>query len=126
MFPLSRRFVVDFSDLKSEDFFDMFRFDQGSADLAEGQSMASAGQHAFRAELYRPSILYTLAERLVSLVALVLAAPVILLIMLAVRIDSLGSGFKCNTHGRQGIGCCDGQTKQAPQQRGTWRDLRRA
>jgi hypothetical protein len=40
--------------------------------------------------------------------------------------DSLGSSFKCNTHGPQGIGCCDGQTKQAPQQRGTWRDLRRA
>ena len=38
----------------------------------------------------------------------------------------LGSSFKCNTHGPQGIGCCDGQTKQAPQQRGTWRDLRRA
>ena len=40
--------------------------------------------------------------------------------------DYLGSSFKCNTHGPQGIGCCDGQTKQAPQQRGTWRDLRRA
>jgi hypothetical protein len=24
---------------------------------------------------------------------------------------SLGSSFKCNTHGPQGIGCCDGQTK---------------
>jgi hypothetical protein len=39
---------------------------------------------------------------------------------------SLGSSFKCNTRSPQGIGCCDGQTKQAPQQRGTWRDLRRA
>ena len=38
----------------------------------------------------------------------------------------LGSSFKCNTHGPKGIGCCDGQTKQAPQQRGTWRDLCRA
>jgi hypothetical protein len=26
----------------------------------------------------------------------------------------LGSSFKCNTHGPQGIGCCDGQTIQAP------------
>ena len=39
---------------------------------------------------------------------------------------SLGSSFKCNTQRPQGIGCCDGQTKQAPQQRGTWRDIRRA
>ena len=38
----------------------------------------------------------------------------------------LGSSFKCNTRNPQGIGCCDGQTKQAPQQRGTWRDFRRA
>jgi hypothetical protein len=37
--------------------------------------------------------------------------------------DSLGSSFKCNTQRPQGIGCCDGQTKQAPQQRGTWRDF---
>jgi hypothetical protein len=29
--------------------------------------------------------------------------------------DSLGSSFKCNTSGPLGIGCCDGQTKQAPQ-----------
>jgi hypothetical protein len=35
----------------------------------------------------------------------------------------LGSSFKCNTQRPQGIGCCDGQTKQAPQQRGTWRDF---
>jgi hypothetical protein len=28
---------------------------------------------------------------------------------------SLGSSFKCNTSGPLGIGCCDGQTKQAPQ-----------
>jgi hypothetical protein len=27
----------------------------------------------------------------------------------------LGSSFKCNTSGPLGIGCCDGQTKQAPQ-----------
>ena len=40
--------------------------------------------------------------------------------------QGLGSSFKCNTHSPQGIGCCDGQTKQAPQQRGTWRDFRRA
>ena len=39
---------------------------------------------------------------------------------------ALGSNFKCNTHGPQGIGCCDGQTIQAPRQRGTWRDIRRA
>jgi len=39
---------------------------------------------------------------------------------------SLGSNFKCNTRSPQGIGCCDGQTWQAPQQRGTWRDFRRA
>lgn len=38
----------------------------------------------------------------------------------------LGSSFKCNTQSPQGIGCCDGQTKQAPQQRGTCRDIRRA
>ena len=29
--------------------------------------------------------------------------------------DFLGSSFKCNTSGPLGIGCCDGQTKQAPQ-----------
>jgi hypothetical protein len=29
--------------------------------------------------------------------------------------QSLGSSFKCNTSGPLGIGCCDGQTKQAPQ-----------
>ena len=40
--------------------------------------------------------------------------------------ESLGSNFKCNTRSPQGIGCCDGQTWQAPQQRGTWRDFRRA
>ena len=27
------------------------------------------------------------------------------------RYVSLGSSFKCNTFGPQGIGCCDGQTK---------------
>ena len=42
------------------------------------------------------------------------------------RCRSLGSNFKCNTRSPQGIGCCDGQTWQAPQQRGTWRDFRRA
>jgi hypothetical protein len=42
------------------------------------------------------------------------------------EIETLGSNFKCNTRSPQGIGCCDGQTKQAPQQRGTWRDFRRA
>jgi len=35
----------------------------------------------------------------------------------------LGSSFKCNTQRPQGIGCCDGHTIQAPQQRGTWRDF---
>ena len=29
--------------------------------------------------------------------------------------QGLGSSFKCNTSGPLGIGCCDGQTKQAPQ-----------
>jgi len=29
--------------------------------------------------------------------------------------DCLGSSFKCNTSGPLGIGCCDGQTKQASQ-----------
>jgi len=37
-------------------------------------------------------------------------------------LDILGSSFKCNTFGPQGIGCCDGQTIKAPQWRGTWRD----
>jgi hypothetical protein len=41
----------------------------------------------------------------------------------ALNRDPLGSSFKCNTQRPQGIGCCDGQTKQAPQQRGTWRDF---
>jgi hypothetical protein len=40
--------------------------------------------------------------------------------------DCLGSSFKCNTQSPLGIGCCDGHTKQAPQQRGTWRDISRA
>ena len=35
---------------------------------------------------------------------------------------SLGSSCKCNTLALLGIGCCDGPTKQAPQQRGRWRD----
>jgi homoserine O-acetyltransferase len=39
---------------------------------------------------------------------------------------NLGSSFKCNTQSPLGIGCCDGHTKQAPQQRGTWRDISRA
>ena len=39
---------------------------------------------------------------------------------------SLGSSFKCNTQSPLGIGGCDGHTKQAPQQRGTWRDISRA
>jgi hypothetical protein len=39
---------------------------------------------------------------------------------------SFGSSFKCNTQSPLGIGCCDGHTKQAPQQRGTWRDISRA
>jgi hypothetical protein len=38
----------------------------------------------------------------------------------------LGSSFKCNTQSPLGIGCCDGHTKQAPQQRGPWRDISRA
>ena len=40
--------------------------------------------------------------------------------------EILGSSFKCNTQSPLGIGCCDGHTKQAPQQRGTWRDISRA
>jgi choline-glycine betaine transporter len=39
---------------------------------------------------------------------------------------SLGSSFKCNTQSPLGIGCCDGHTNQAPQQRGPWRDISRA
>jgi hypothetical protein len=38
----------------------------------------------------------------------------------------LDSSFKCNTSRPLGIGCCDGHTKQAPQQRGPWRDISRA
>ncbi|WP_083906792.1 glycosyltransferase family 2 protein [Octadecabacter arcticus] len=38
----------------------------------------------------------------------------------------LDSSFKCNTQSPLGIGCCDGHTKQAPQQRGPWRDISRA
>ena len=38
----------------------------------------------------------------------------------------LGSSFKCNTQSPLGIGCCNGHTKQAPQQRGPWRDISRA
>ena len=45
---------------------------------------------------------------------------------LAMVRKGLVSNFKCNTRSPQGVGCCDGQTKQAPQQRGTWRDIRRA
>jgi len=41
-------------------------------------------------------------------------------------VAGLGSSFKCNTQSPLGIGCCDGHTKQAPQQRGTWRDISRA
>ena len=37
--------------------------------------------------------------------------------------EHLGSSFKCNTQGPWGIGCCDGQTIQAPRQRGPWRDF---
>jgi hypothetical protein len=37
----------------------------------------------------------------------------------------LGSSFKCNTQSPLGIGCCDGHTKQAPQQRGPWGDISR-
>ena len=44
----------------------------------------------------------------------------------AMRKHGLGSSFKCNTQSPLGIGCCDGHTKQAPQQRGTWRDISRA
>ncbi|MCF6278004.1 MAG: hypothetical protein L3J16_04550, partial [Anaerolineales bacterium] len=40
--------------------------------------------------------------------------------------ESLDSSSKCNTHRPEGIGCCDGQTIQTPQQRGTLRDLCRA
>jgi hypothetical protein len=40
--------------------------------------------------------------------------------------EGLGSSFKCNTQSPLGIGCCDGHTKQAPQQRGPWRDISRA
>ena len=39
--------------------------------------------------------------------------------------QTLGSSFKCNTQRPWGIGCCDGQTIQAPWQRGTWRDFGR-
>jgi hypothetical protein len=37
--------------------------------------------------------------------------------------SSLDSNIKCNTQRPWGIGCCDGQTVQAPQRRGTWRDF---
>ena len=37
----------------------------------------------------------------------------------------LGSSCKCNTLALLGIGCRDGETKQAPQQRGPWRDFGR-
>jgi hypothetical protein len=40
--------------------------------------------------------------------------------------ETLGSSFKCNTRSPRGVGCCDGQTKQASQQRGARRDSRRA
>jgi alpha-D-ribose 1-methylphosphonate 5-triphosphate diphosphatase len=40
--------------------------------------------------------------------------------------EGLDSSFKCNTSRPLGIGCCDGHTKQAPQQRGPWRDISRA
>jgi hypothetical protein len=43
-----------------------------------------------------------------------------------VAMGGLGSSFKCNTQSPLGIGCCDGHTKQAPQQRGPWRDISRA
>ena len=36
---------------------------------------------------------------------------------------ALVSNIKCNSHGPQGIGCCDGQRVQAPRRRGTWRDF---
>ena len=39
---------------------------------------------------------------------------------------ALVSNIKCNSHGPQGIGCCDGQAIQAPRRRGTWRDFGRA
>jgi hypothetical protein len=42
------------------------------------------------------------------------------------QVGILGSSFKCNTQSPLGIGCCDGHTKQAPQQRGPWRDISRA
>jgi hypothetical protein len=42
------------------------------------------------------------------------------------RQRSLGSSFNCNTQSPLGLGCCDGHTKQAPQQRGPWRDISRA
>jgi hypothetical protein len=38
-------------------------------------------------------------------------------------LHSLDSNIKCNTQRPWGIGCCDGQTVQAPQRRGTWRDF---
>ncbi|HBG97632.1 MAG TPA: hypothetical protein DDY29_02505 [Rhodobacteraceae bacterium] len=31
-----------------------------------------------------------------------------------------GASFNCNTRSPLGMGCCDGQTMQSPQQRGTW------
>ena len=68
----------------------MFRFTQGPNDVAEGPAMASTGQQMSRAVPYRPALFYTVAERCVSLVALVIAAPLILLMMIAVRIDSPG------------------------------------
>jgi hypothetical protein len=45
---------------------------------------------------------------------------------IAIAMGSLDSSFKCNTSRPLGIGCCDGHTKQAPQQRGPWRDISRA
>lgn len=68
----------------------MFRIDSGSTEMVEGQSITAGGQHLSRAEPYRPAFLYSVAERLISLVALLFASPLILLMMVAVRIDSPG------------------------------------
>lgn len=64
-----------------------------SFDIIDADVLSVAGRHktAESRGAYKPHFLYTICERTVCLVALILLSPIILLLMLVIMLDSSGS-----------------------------------
>lgn len=68
----------------------MPHFTNEVTNISEGRSVSSMGTGQFVSAPYRPSIFYSAAERFICLVALVVATPLIVLMMIAIRIETPG------------------------------------